>query len=237
MWDRDYDRRPDDRGYDRGGYDDRRDDRGRDERPRDDYDRRDDRRDRSRSRDRDRDRYDDRGGGGGGRGGGGKERGIAGRWNDRGFGFIKPDDGGEDVFCHFSGIKDGNALGEGDRVEFEKVYDERKGKYRAENVTGGIQQDRGGGKGGGFGGGGGGGGYGGDRGGGYGGDRGGGYGGGRYSPRTESQLDDWVELKKARDFDRSDSLRDELKRRGIDAGAERPPPGKGGGGGGYGDRY
>jgi len=52
-----------------------------------------------------------------------------------------PGDGGEDVFCHFPGIKDGNALGEGDRVEFGKVHDDRQGKHRAENVTERIQQD------------------------------------------------------------------------------------------------
>jgi cold shock CspA family protein len=82
-----------------------------------------------------------------------KSRGIAGRWNDRGFGFIKPDDGGEDIFCHFSSITDGNALAEGSEVHFIKRYDDRKGKDRAEEVTGGIQDDRNGGGGGGGGGG------------------------------------------------------------------------------------
>ena len=76
---------------------------------------------------------------GGGGGGGGKVTGIAARWNDRGFGFIKPNDGSDDVFCHFSSITDGNQLREGSEVSFEKVFDDRKGKYRAENVTGGIQ--------------------------------------------------------------------------------------------------
>jgi cold shock CspA family protein len=56
-------------------------------------------------------------------------RGTAGRWNDRGFGFIKPDDGSEDVFCHFSCITDGNCLEEGQSVDFEKVFDDRKGTY------------------------------------------------------------------------------------------------------------
>ena len=99
-----------------------------------------------------------RGGGGGGGGGGGERfKGEACKWNSRGFGFIKPLDGSEDVFCHVSVIKDGNCLREGDQIEYEKVYDDRKGKYRAENVTGGrteSEADRyGGGGGGGYGGG------------------------------------------------------------------------------------
>jgi len=108
----------------------------------------DDRRARSRSR------SPARGGGGGGRGG--KATGIACRWNERGFGFIKPDDGGEDLFCHFSSIEDGKALAEGSKVEFVKVFDDRKGKDRAEQVTGGVDEAPGGGGfgGGGFGGGG-----------------------------------------------------------------------------------
>ena len=59
---------------------------------------------RSRSRSRSRGRG---GGGGGGGGGSGKRRlkGEACRWNMRGFGFIKPEDGGEDLFCHVSSIK------------------------------------------------------------------------------------------------------------------------------------
>merc|ERR1711865_576158 len=73
---------------------------------------------------------------------GGKMTGTAGRWNDRGFGFIKPSDGSEDVFCHFSCITDGNCMEEGSKIEFEKVWDDRKGKYRAEGVTGGTTIDR-----------------------------------------------------------------------------------------------
>ena len=101
--------------------------------------------DESRGGDRDRSRSPQRSGNG-------KESGQALRWNEKGFGFIKPDDGGEDVFCHFSGIEDGNALREGSTVYYKKVFDDRKQKYRAESVTGGIQEERGG-----FGGGGGGG--------------------------------------------------------------------------------
>ena len=66
--------------------------------------------------------------------------------NDRGFGFIAPDDGGEDLFCHFSNIVGGNALIQDGQVEFVKVYDDRKGKERAEQVTGsGVTTNEGGG--------------------------------------------------------------------------------------------
>ena len=83
----------------------------------------------------------------------GKSSGTVARWTEKGFGFIKPDDGGEDLFCHFSSIEDGNALEQGSTVQFIKEFDERKGKERATKVAGGIQEERGGGGGGGYGGG------------------------------------------------------------------------------------
>ena len=68
--------------------------------------------------------------------------GTAKRWNaQKGFGFIAPDDGGDDVFCHFSAIQDGAMLKQGATVTFEKVFDESKGKERAEQVTGGSPRE------------------------------------------------------------------------------------------------
>ena len=66
---------------------------------------------------------------------------IPGCWNPRGFGFIKPDDGGEDLFCPVSSIIDGNALGEGAKVTYLKVFDGHPGKERASQVRGGYTEE------------------------------------------------------------------------------------------------
>ena len=72
----------------------------------------------------------------------GRERGTVSRWTERGFGFITPSGGGEDLFCHFSNIEDGNSLEPGTLVEYVKIFDDRKGKERAEQVTGGVTVER-----------------------------------------------------------------------------------------------
>jgi CspA family cold shock protein len=55
--------------------------------------------------------------------------------DDKGFGFIQPDDGGDDVFIHHSGIAGGGfkSLEEGDRVTYEVTRGKRG--MQAENVS------------------------------------------------------------------------------------------------------
>jgi len=64
-------------------------------------------------------------------------RGTVKWFNDKkGFGFIQQQEGGPDVFVHYSAIKgDGfKTLAEGQAVEFEVVQDEKGA--RAQNVVG-----------------------------------------------------------------------------------------------------
>mmetsp|Transcript_3968 Transcript_3968/g.6969 ORF Transcript_3968/g.6969 Transcript_3968/m.6969 type:complete len:158 (+) Transcript_3968:137-610(+) len=58
------------------------------------------------------------------------------RWHDdKGFGFIKQDDGGEDLFCHVTGLLDGDgSVRDGDEVKYKVEFDDRKGKDRAQDV-------------------------------------------------------------------------------------------------------
>ena len=56
----------------------------------------------------------------------------------KGFGFLVPDDGSEDVFCHQTAIhaEGFRSLAEGETVEFNVEVDSNKGKTFASNVTG-----------------------------------------------------------------------------------------------------
>ena len=55
----------------------------------------------------------------------------------KGYGFISNDEGGEDIFVHFSAIQiEGfKTLRDGQKVSFEVVEDPSNGKLRAANVT------------------------------------------------------------------------------------------------------
>jgi CspA family cold shock protein len=56
--------------------------------------------------------------------------------NQKGFGFIQPEDGGKDVFVHISAVERAgmSTLNEGQKVSFDMVADRRTGKSVAENL-------------------------------------------------------------------------------------------------------
>ncbi|WP_105383466.1 cold-shock protein [Neorhizobium alkalisoli] len=53
---------------------------------------------------------------------------------DKGFGFITPDNGGADVFVHISAVS-GGSLQDGQKVSYELGQDRKTGKSKAENVN------------------------------------------------------------------------------------------------------
>jgi CspA family cold shock protein len=57
----------------------------------------------------------------------------------KGFGFIQPDDGGQDVFVHISAVERAglNGLHEGQKVGFELERDQRSGKVSAGQLKAG----------------------------------------------------------------------------------------------------
>ena len=54
----------------------------------------------------------------------------------KGFGFIRPDDGGKDVFVHISAVERAGMhdLNEGQKISYDVVADQRTGKSSAENL-------------------------------------------------------------------------------------------------------
>jgi len=56
--------------------------------------------------------------------------------NQKGYGFIEPDDGGKDVFVHIRAVERAGwiTLNEGQKVSFEVIADRRTGKSSAENL-------------------------------------------------------------------------------------------------------
>ena len=56
----------------------------------------------------------------------------------KGFGFIQPDDGGNDVFVHISAVERAGlgSLNEGQKITFELERDQRSGKMSAGKLQG-----------------------------------------------------------------------------------------------------
>ena len=56
--------------------------------------------------------------------------------NQKGFGFIAPEDGGNDVFVHITAVERAglSTLNEGQKVSFDLVPDRRTGKSAAQNL-------------------------------------------------------------------------------------------------------
>ena len=54
----------------------------------------------------------------------------------KGFGFIQPESGGQDVFVHISAVERAglNGLNEGQKLSFEIVADRRSGKSAADRL-------------------------------------------------------------------------------------------------------
>lgn len=72
------------------------------------------------------------------------ESGTVRSWLDKGFGFISPDTGGEDIYVHANGLSGGDALKPGSHVQYARVPDPRKGEgfFKAVRVRGGTYKRR-----------------------------------------------------------------------------------------------
>jgi CspA family cold shock protein len=55
----------------------------------------------------------------------------------KGFGFVQPDDGGEDVFVHITALQSSGiqGLNEGDKVTFNTAVNQRTGKTAVETIN------------------------------------------------------------------------------------------------------
>eukprot|EP00448_Togula_jolla_P038297 CAMPEP_0170622588 /NCGR_PEP_ID=MMETSP0224-20130122/29215_1 /TAXON_ID=285029 /ORGANISM="Togula jolla, Strain CCCM 725" /LENGTH=86 /DNA_ID=CAMNT_0010948925 /DNA_START=78 /DNA_END=334 /DNA_ORIENTATION=+ len=56
-------------------------------------------------------------------------------FEDKGFGFIVPDGGGDDLFIHIRDCVNTDALFIGDAVSYDTEWDDRKGKYKGMNCS------------------------------------------------------------------------------------------------------
>jgi len=56
--------------------------------------------------------------------------------NTKGYGFISPDNGGQDVFVHISAVERAglNGLNDGQKVSYDEEPDPKKGKTSAVNL-------------------------------------------------------------------------------------------------------
>ncbi|MEQ4597801.1 MAG: cold-shock protein [Methylobacteriaceae bacterium] len=56
---------------------------------------------------------------------------------EKGFGFITPDNGGQDAFVHISAVQRSglNGLADGQKVQFDLVSDRKTGKMAADNLS------------------------------------------------------------------------------------------------------
>jgi CspA family cold shock protein len=59
---------------------------------------------------------------------------VANYKDEAGYGFIRPDDGGANIFVHARHIANADGLKKDQRVSFEVVTDDRRNKPRADRV-------------------------------------------------------------------------------------------------------
>mmetsp|Transcript_3538 Transcript_3538/g.10995 ORF Transcript_3538/g.10995 Transcript_3538/m.10995 type:complete len:144 (+) Transcript_3538:374-805(+) len=65
-------------------------------------------------------------------------------YDEKGFGFLIPDNGGEDVFVHRHALTDGQCLVQGSPVTFKVEWNTQKNKYLASECFGAIPSQTGG---------------------------------------------------------------------------------------------